>query len=131
MTSTFHVRPLIYSSSVLPILWFYHTYTGENGKKVVKSGPITDPDRLFNDLSEHIGENYDKIGHELGLSYKVLQNEVETIIKLPRRKAMKMLHLWKDSANKEKFTYAVLAAALEKKELNHCAEEHCYTTSIS
>ena len=114
----------------MPLLWFYHTYTGENGKKIVKSGQITDSDRLFNDLSEHIGENYDTIGLELGLSYKVLQHEVGSTT-LPRRKAMKMLQLWKDSANKEEFTYAVLAAALEKWGLKSCAEEHCYTTPTS
>ena len=41
-------------------------------------------------------------------------------------KAMKMLHLWKDSVAREDLTYSALAAALEKHGLKRCATEYCY-----
>ena len=44
-------------------------------------------------------------------------------------KAMKMLHLWKCCSDEERFTYAVLAAALEKWGLKICAEQYCYTST--
>ena len=103
-------------------------------KREVKPGQITDPDRLFNYLSVHIGKNYDKIGYELGLSHDVVHNALETgVFQMysADKKAVEMLHLWKKSVTKEKFTYAVLAAALEKWELNSCAEEYCYTSHVS
>ena len=106
------------------LLWIYHAYTdakGENGCADQSDGnarkiQITDPDCLFSDLSKDIGEKYDQIGIALGLKYKDLENELETgefKMKSAYKKAMKMLHLWKESATEE-FTYAVLAAALEK-----------------
>ena len=98
-------------------------------KRVVKPGQITDPDRLFNYLSVHIGKNYDKIGYELGLTHDVVHNALETgVFQMysADKKAMKMLQLWKKSATEENFTYAVLAAALEKKGLTRCAEKYCY-----
>ena len=102
-------------------------------KREVKPGRITDSDRLFNELSKHIGKKYSDIGYELGLGYDCLENELETGIyemKPADKKAMKMLQLWKKSATKE-FTYAVLAAALEKWELKSCAEKYCYTIHVS
>ena len=69
--------------------------------KVVKSAQITDPDRLFNDLSLHICDKYMQIGIELGLSIEVLTSELETGILQGKRKALKMLQLWRDSVSKE------------------------------
>ena len=115
-------------------------YTGAKGEnecadqsdgnaRKIKSGQITDPDCLFSDLSEDIGEKYDQIGIALGLKYKDLENELDTgefKMKSAYKKAMKMLHLWGQSATEKEFTYAVLAAALEKKGLRHCADKYCY-----
>ena len=99
----------------------------------MKSGQITNPDRLFNDLSKDIGKNYSDIGYELGLTFNVMENELETGIyemKPAPMKAMKMLQLWKESVTQEKFTYAVLADALEEKGLKRYAEKYCYTTDV-
>ena len=101
----------------------------DGNTRKIKSGQITDPDYLFNDLSDEIGDKYLKIGLELKLTYKSLTNALDTGVfqmKPANEKAMKMLHLWKESATEETFTYAVLAAALEKYGLKSCAEEHCY-----
>ena len=98
---------------------------------MLKSGPITDPDRLFNDLSIHIGDKYMQIGNELGLQYNYLENELHTealTIKPTNQKAMKMLHLWHKYVVDDNFTYSVLAAALEKHGLRRCADEYCYST---
>ena len=96
---------------------------------VVKSGQITDPDRLFNDLSLHICDKYMQIGIELGLSIEVLTSELETgtlMILQGRRKALKMLTLWRDSVGEHECTYSVLAAALEKHGLRLYAQQYCY-----
>ena len=103
-------------------------------KREVKPGQITGPDRLFSELSTDIGDSYMDIGIELNLTYKKLHNELETgefKSKRGSEKAMKMLQLWKESATKENFTYAVLAAAFEKKGLTRCAEQYCYITDVS
>ena len=94
--------------------------------KVVKSGQITDPDRLFNDLAVHICDKYMQIGIELGLGIEVLTSELETVILRERRKALRMLQLWRDSVSEDKCTYSVLAAALEKHGLSRCAQQYCY-----
>ena len=95
-------------------------------KEVVKSGQITDPDLLFNALSLHICDKYMQIGIELGLGIEVLTNELEFKMLQERRKALKMLQLWRDSVNEDKCTYSVLAAALEKHGLRRCAQQYCY-----
>ena len=95
----------------------------------MKSGQITDPDRLFNDISLHICDKYMQIGLELGLSIEVLTSELETgifVLLQGKRKALKMLQLWRDSVGEDKFTYSVLAAALEKHGLRRCAHQYCY-----
>ena len=100
-------------------------------QKVVKSGQIKDPDRLFLDLSIDIHEKYIEIGIELGLQGKVLKDELETgkfAILQGSKKAMKMLQLWQQSLDEEDFTYSVLAAALEKHGFRCCARKYCYTT---
>ena len=95
----------------------------------IKCGEITNHDCLFNDLSTEIYDKYTEIGMELGLNYEYLQNELETgdfRMKQGSKKAMKMLQLWKQSATKENFTYAVLADALEKRGFHKVANEYCY-----
>ena len=95
------------------------------------SGQITDSDRLFKNISIEICTKYTEIGIELGLQSIVLTNELETgaFMMLPgNRKAMKMLQLWRDSVNKDNFTYSVLAAALIKHGFHRCAYEYCYTS---
>ena len=97
----------------------------------MKSGPITDPDRLLNDLSAYIYDKYTEIGIELGLDYRVLRNELETgefTMHQGSKKALKMLQLWRNSVKEDNFTYAVLAAALEKHGFGHCANKYCYTS---
>ena len=97
----------------------------------MKSGQITDPDRLFNNLAMDIHSKYMEIGIELGLQSEVLTNELETgiFVMLPgSRKALKMLQLWQQSVTKDDFTYSVLAAALENKGFKSCADKYCYTT---
>ena len=99
-------------------------------KKGVKSGQITDPDRLFNALSVDICEKYVEIGIELGLAGKVLINELETgkfTMHQGSRKALKMLQLWRESVGEDECTYSVLAAALEKQGFQRCAHQYCYT----
>ena len=80
--------------------------------KVVKSGQITDPDRLFNDLSLPICDKYMQIGIELGLSIEVLTSELETgrfVLLQGGRKALRMLQLWRESVGEHECTYSVLA----------------------
>ena len=101
---------------------------------MVKSGPIKDPDRLFKDVSKDIGDKYEDVGIDLGVAYQTLQNELEIVPfnMLPvNKKAMKMLHLWKKYITEEELTYSVLAAALEKNGLRHCADKYCYTTATA
>ena len=98
----------------------------------VKSGQIVDPDRLFNDLSFVISEKYKAIGVDLGLNYQLLCNELETgkyEMKRGNEKAMKMLQMWQQSSSQseDRFTYSVLATALEKYGFNEAAREFCYT----
>ena len=101
-------------------------------QKVVKSGQITDPDRLFNNLALDICKKYMEVGIELGLEGIVLENELETggfqMLK-GSRKALKMLQLWQQSVAEDSFTYSVLAAALEKHGCRACAHKYCYTSS--
>ena len=100
-------------------------------QKVVKSGQITDSDRLFNDLSVHICDKYTEVGLELGLPLEVLTNELETgILEMATgsKKALKMLQLWRQSVKAEDFTYSVLAAALEKQRFQCYAHKYCYTS---
>ena len=96
---------------------------------VVKSGQITNPDRLFNVLAKDIYDNYIEIGIELGLKDKVLRNELETgkfTTQQGSKKALRMLQLWRDSVGEHECTYSVLAAALEKHGLRRCAQQYCY-----
>ena len=97
---------------------------------IIKSGQITDHNRLFNHLALHLSDNYMEVGIELGLDEKVLSNELETgefkMLK-GRRKAMKMLQRWRDSVGKDECTYSVLAAALEKHGFLRYAHQYCYT----
>ena len=98
----------------------------------MKSSKITNPDRLFNDLSIEISEKYHQIGIELGLQSKVLTDELETgIFKMLKgsEKALRMLQLWRDSAHEDKCTYSVLAAALEKHGFQRCALHCCDASS--
>ena len=98
-------------------------------KKVVKSGQIADPDRLFNNLSVEICDNYNEIGIELGLTGKFLMNELETgkfMMLKGSKKALRMLQLWRDSVDEDECTYSVLAAALEKQGFQRCAHQYCY-----
>ena len=100
-------------------------------QKIVKSGLIADPDRLFSDLANYIYDNFINIGIELGLKYNVLENELETgHIKMLQgnKKALKMLQLWRESVKEDDLTYSVLAAALEKHGFGHCADKYCYTS---
>ena len=99
--------------------------------KVVKSGQITDSDRLFNDIAVDISDNYLELGIELGLPVKKLINELETgklSTEKGSQKAIRMLLLWRDSVGEDRFTYSVLAAALEKHGFQRCAHKYCYTS---
>ena len=101
-------------------------------QEVVKSGQISDPDRLFNILALEICNKYTEIGIELGLEGIVLTNELETgEFKMLKgsRKALKMLQLWQQSVAEDSFTYSVLAAALEKHGCRACSHKYCYTRS--
>ena len=103
----------------------------KTAKKVVKSGQITDPDRLFNSLSVDICDKPMEIGIELGLPFKVLKNKLETgqlIMLEGSKKAMEMLQLWKDSVDEDECTYSALAAALEKHGFRGCARKYCYVS---
>ena len=100
-------------------------------QKVVKSGQITDPDRLFSDIANYIYDNYINIGIELGLKFNVLENELETgqmRTLQGSKKALKMLQLWRESVKDNDLTYSVLAAALEKHGFENCADKYCYTS---
>ena len=102
-------------------------------QKFVKSGQITDSDRLFNDLAVHISDKYEEIGTELGLPNYILKNELETgkyVFEQGNKKAMRMLQLWKDQSSVENFTYSKLAAALEKFGFHRYAHEYCYNSSV-
>ena len=94
--------------------------------EVVKSGLITDSDRMFKDLALVIYNDFMEIGLELGLTYQTLCNELESE-KKRSDKAMKMLQLWKQSITGDNFTYSVLAFALEKHGHERAAHEFCYT----
>ena len=99
----------------------------------MKSSKITNPDRLFNDLSIDICDKYTEIGLELGLEGKVLRNELETgkfTMQQGNKKAIKMLQLWQQSVDEDNFTYSVLAAALEKHGFRSSAYKYCYISSI-
>ena len=113
------------------ISFFYYNVLDEIPKKSVKSGKITDPDRLFNNLAKHIFERYTEVGIQLGLTGEVLTDELETgefRMLQGSRKALKMLQLWQQSVTEDDFTYSVLAAALEKEGFTNCADMYCYTT---
>ena len=100
----------------------------------VKSGQITSPDRLFNDLALMICDKYMEIGVELGLKRKSLYNELETglfAMKRGNEKAVKMLEMWQQFTSEDHFTYSVLANALKKYGFNDAAREFCYTKATS
>ena len=100
--------------------------------KVVKPGPIEDPDCLFNDMSKDIGDKYGGVGIDLGVAYQTLRNELETEqfnMHPANEKAMRMLQIWKASVAEEDLTYSKLAAALEKNGLKRCANKYCYSTA--
>ena len=96
--------------------------------EVIKSGLITDSDRMFKDLALVIHDKFMEIGLELGLEYPTLCNELE-VMKKGSDKAMKMLQLWKQSIIGDNFTYSVLATALEKHGHKQAAHKFCYTES--
>ena len=98
--------------------------------KVVKSGQITDSDRMFKDLALVIHDKFMEVGLEFGLEYQTLCNELE-VMKKGSDKAMKMLQLWKQSIIRDNFTYSVLAAALEKHGHKQAAHKFCYTEASS
>ena len=65
--------------------------------RVVKPGPIKNPDQLFNDLAPHIGMQYHAVGVTLGLNKTTLTNELDSGVSMmlpANMKAMKMLTLW-------------------------------------
>ena len=97
----------------------------------MKFGQITDPDQLFKDIAKCIYNKYIQVGINLGLKYNVMENELETG-RLSRetgdRKAMEMLHQWKESVREDECNYFVLVAALEKEGFTRCADMYCYTT---
>ena len=97
--------------------------------EVVKSGQITDSDRMFMDLALVIHDKFMEVGLELGLEYQTLGNELE-VMKKGSDKAMKMLHLWKQSIIGDNFTYSKLAAALEKHGHKQAAHKFCYTEAL-
>ena len=95
--------------------------------KILKSGAIKDS--LFEEMSQDIGDKYKEVGVNLGLSYKYLQNELDTghsKMLSASKKAQNMLNLWKENAKVCEFTYSVLAGALEKTNLIRCADKFCY-----
>ena len=101
--------------------------------KVVISGLIKDPDHLFNDLAAHIYPKYTKIGIELGLKSRVLEDELETgrfVLLQGSEKALKMLQLWQNDVTEDDFTYCKLAAALEKHGFRSIADTYCYTSCV-
>ena len=116
------------------ISYFYYNPSDEvNQKKTVMSGTITDHSRLFNKIAKQIYKRYTGVGIQLGLTYEYLENELETgEIKMQpgNIKALRMLHLWKESVTEDECTYSMLAAALESEEYKKCAYEHCYTTLV-
>ena len=98
------------------------------------SGQITDADRLFNDISNVIYNNYNEIGIELGLKGEILTNELETgkfTLQQGSKKALRMLQLWRESVSEHECTYSVLAAALEKHGLRRIAIKYCYWNTSS
>ena len=111
--------------------FYYNTSDVIKAKKVVKSGKITDPDRLFINLAKHIFERYTQVGIRLGLKGEVLTDELETgefKMLIGSKKALKMLQLWQQSVTEDDCTYSMLAAALEKEGFKSCADKYCYTT---
>ena len=101
-------------------------------QKVIKPGPIQNCSKLFNDLAMDISDKYEEVGLELGLEYKLLRSELEsghTMMLQGHKKATKMLHLWREAGEEDACTYEVLAAALEKRGLQRCAHDYCYTTA--
>ena len=106
----------------------------KNINLLVKSGQITNCDRMFNDLALIICDKYEQIGIELGLEYQTLCDELGTgmfAMKKGSEKAMKMLQLWQQSVDEDHFTYSVLAAALEKHGHKQAALKFCYTDASS
>ena len=100
----------------------------------MKTGQITDSDRMFNHLASIIYEKYTQIGVELGLKQNYLYNELETgmfNMKKGSEKALKMLQLWQQSVDDAHFTYSALAAALEQHGHKRAALKFCYTEASS
>ena len=103
--------------------------TTKKAQGVIILGPITDPDRLFNDIAVDISSKIFEIGIDLGLKLNDLTNELESgkFMGQPEsRKAIRMLQLWQQSVVEYDFTYSVLAAALEKRGFRACAHKYCY-----
>lgn len=100
-------------------------------QRIIKPGPITD-DKLFNDMAMDISDRYEEVGLELGLPYKVMRSELESgpfMMMQGHKKATRMLHLWREGQGEDGCTYKALAAALEKRGLQRCAHDYCYTTN--
>ena len=99
-------------------------------QKIIKPGSITD-DKLFNDIAMDIADKYEEVGLELGVPYKVLRSELESgpfMMMQGHKKATRMLHLWRETQDDNSCTFKVLAAALEKRGLQRCAQTYCYTS---
>ena len=95
----------------------------------MKPGSIEEPDRLFKDLAQEIGAKYEEVGIDLSLTFRDLHNALDTgsSATLPaHKKALNMLMLWRDKSPEKDFTYAILATALEKNELQRFADKYCY-----
>ena len=79
-----------------------------------------------------IGDKYMNVGIELGLSYRILKDKIDSVATSATspasQKAMTMLQVWKDSVAEEDLTYSKLASALEKHGLKCCADKYCYET---
>ena len=107
---------------------------GEIAKKlprIIKPGPIMD-DKLFNDMAMDISDKYEEVGLELGVPYKVIRSELESgpfMMMQGHKKATRMLHLWREAQGEDGCTFKELATALEKRGLQRCAQEYCYTTT--
>lgn len=100
-------------------------------QRIIKLGPITDH-KLFNDMAMDIGDKYEEVGLELGVPYKVLRSELESgpfMMMQGHKKATRMLHLWREAQGEDDCTFKALAAALEKRGLQRCAHNYCYTTT--
>ena len=98
-------------------------------KRVVKPGSINNPDIMFKELAQDIGNKYTQVGIDLGLTFQDQQNALDTgpYAMLPAdQRALKMLNLWREQSLDKDFTYSILATALENNRLKRSAEKYCY-----